>query len=254
MATYVGNTWQPGRDHDYLIAGNACNAFCIGEIGSPDDFFVVGVEPDPDSNYPMLTGNFLSSDGELLFRIVRNVLTLNPGHCSRINGNHVGYEIHDSAGNEILGVRTVFAPQARHADSKFMTTISGRFYDKNKRLVFSADSERIDVATNHAFGWDGHVFADVIGPPEYQEAAQLAILGRGSVYQVIRGETDNQEIDLDGKILIGARFNGCTFHVRSVNFKMVGCFFANCSFRFYDDYAALRELVLMIEQSGRRSA
>jgi hypothetical protein len=80
---------MPGRFNNYLIAGNICNAFALGEIGSKDDFFLLGAEPEDESNYPLLTGNILDSDGNVLFRLVRNVLGINPGHCSKIFGDHV---------------------------------------------------------------------------------------------------------------------------------------------------------------------
>ena len=80
MSILIGNIIMPGQINNYLIAGNVCNAFVLGELGSRDDFFLVGAEPSTESNYPLLTGNILNSEGQVLFRLVRNVLTINPGH------------------------------------------------------------------------------------------------------------------------------------------------------------------------------
>ncbi len=252
----VGCSWKPGQFHDYVIAGNVCNAFCLGGIGSSDDFFLVGVEPDADSNFPMLTGNFLSSEGELLFRIVRNVITINPGHCSKIQGDHVGYEIHDSAGVKVFAVRTVYSPGTWHPDSKLKTTIFGNFYDKSAKLVFRANSgeedERIEADTKYAFGISG----DSIGSasPLTEDERSLALWtaqARGAAYQPIRGTFVGEEIDLEGKILINAVLTRCTLHVRSANFLVIGGGFNDCRFLFYDDIALLRNLILAIEASTK---
>ena len=63
MSIFVRNSFQPGKFNNYLIAGNICNAFVIGELGSQDDFFLVGAEPQEESVYPFLTGNVLDSAG-----------------------------------------------------------------------------------------------------------------------------------------------------------------------------------------------
>jgi hypothetical protein len=39
MSILVRNQFMPGMYNNYLIAGNICNAFALGEIGSQDDFF-----------------------------------------------------------------------------------------------------------------------------------------------------------------------------------------------------------------------
>ena len=83
----IRNSIMAGKDNNYLVGGNIVGAFVVGEVGSADDFFLVGVEPEQESNYPLLTGNILDSEGNVLFRLVRNVLMLNPGHCSKILGD-----------------------------------------------------------------------------------------------------------------------------------------------------------------------
>lgn len=106
--TLVRNVFMQGRYNNYLVGGNVCNAFALGDLGSPEDFFLVGAEPFDESNYPLLTGNILDSDGKVLCRLVRNMLVVNPGHCSKILGDHIGYEIHDGNGNLIFKVATRF--------------------------------------------------------------------------------------------------------------------------------------------------
>ena len=80
----VRNTVNRGRINNYLIGGNVCNAFAMGILGSVDDFFLIAAEPLGESNFPMLTGNILDSEGAVLCRIVQNMLVSNPGKCSKI--------------------------------------------------------------------------------------------------------------------------------------------------------------------------
>ena len=69
MSTLIRNVMNPGKYNNYLIGGNLCNAFALGEIGSLDDFFIVGAEPDDESNYPLITANILVS-----FKTLRMVI------------------------------------------------------------------------------------------------------------------------------------------------------------------------------------
>src|SRR4051812_19105762 len=95
--TMIRNSWGQGEFHRYVIGGNGCGVFALGKIGASDDFFLVGAEPDEEAaSYPLLTGNFLDGQGNVLFRLVRNVLSINPGHCSKILSDRIGYEIHDA--------------------------------------------------------------------------------------------------------------------------------------------------------------
>jgi len=41
---------MPRKFNNYLIAGNVCDAFALGELGSQDDFFLVGAEPEEESS------------------------------------------------------------------------------------------------------------------------------------------------------------------------------------------------------------
>ena len=99
------NLLMPGRFNNYLVGGNLCNAFTVGSLGAADDFYLIAAEPSEESSYPLLTGNIIDSEGNLLCRLVRNVLTLNPGDCSKLLGDAIGYEIHDAAGQFVFPVR-----------------------------------------------------------------------------------------------------------------------------------------------------
>ena len=158
MSSLIGNVMMKGKYNNYLVGGNICNAFAIGELGSTDDFFLIGAEPKDESNYPLLSGNILDSEGKVLFRLVRNMLIINPGHCSKILSDHIGYEIHDSQGNMILKVATRFEKLPKEEEDCFVTTISANFFDKNGNLVFKAQSgknESIESNIQSGFGFSG---------------------------------------------------------------------------------------------------
>ena len=99
-----------GQYNNYLIAGNLANAFAIGNIGNPDDFYIVGLEPPDESSYPLINANIFDSEGTRLLTIANNVMIWNPNNCSKILGDALGYEIHDSAGVSIFKVETKFQP------------------------------------------------------------------------------------------------------------------------------------------------
>ena len=124
----VKNVFMQGKYNNYLIGGNVCNAFALGDLGSKEDFFLIGAEPFDESNYPQLTGNILDSDGNVLFRLARNMLVINPGHCSKILGDHVGYEIHDGNGVLIFKVTTLFETLPGSQEKCFCYNYIGQFF------------------------------------------------------------------------------------------------------------------------------
>jgi hypothetical protein len=249
MSILVNNQFMPGRYNNYVIAGNVCNAFALGKIGSQDDFFLIGAEPEDESNYPLLTGNILDSEGNVLFRLVRNVLVFNPGLCSRIFGDHVGYEIHDSAGKLIFKVRTVFESLPGTEDVMFVTTIAANFYNKERQLIFQANSgepdERIETNVKSAFGFSGG-FGLVQGMTEDELVlTRMALLTKGNVNQLITGNIDGEQVNLDGKLLLNARLTNCTVHVKTGQFSLLGeCSIEYCKFVFRDEAENIKRLVL----------
>lgn len=258
MSIFVRNKFMPGKFNNYLIAGNVCNAFVVGELGSQDDFFLLGAEPIEESNYPLLTGNILDSEGKVLFRLVRNVLVLNPGHCSKILGDHVGYEIHDGDDKMIFKIRTLFEKLPGSEEEMFVTTLTGNFYNKKGELVFSANSgekdERIETNAKCAFGFTGG-FGLVQGMSKEEiDFARIALSSRGAIHEPIRGHLDGEEFILDGKALINARITNCKIHVHTGNFAAYGSsVFENDKFFFYEEAANVKALVLLLsEQSPKK--
>lgn len=244
---------MPGKFNNYLIGGNVCNAFVVGEIGSQDDFFLVGAEPIEESNYPLLTGNILDSEGNVLFRLVRNMLTVNPGHCSKISADYVDYEIHDGDDKFIFRIQTLFQKLPESGDKMFVTTLSGNFYNKKGELLFSATSgeedERIETNAKCAFGFTGG-FGLVQGMSKEEiDFARIVLSSRGTIHEPIRGHLDGEEITLDGKALINARITNCDIHVHKGDFATYGdCAMEHCRFFFHDAAERIQNLILSISK------
>lgn len=256
MSILVRNRFMEGLSNNYLIAGNVCNAFALGELGSQDDFFLVGAEPEEESSYPLLTGNILDSEGNTLFRLVRNVLVLNPGHCSRIKGDHVGYEIHDSSDVPILKVRTVFERLPESDEKMFVTTLAGKFYNKKGELVFLANSgeqdERIEVNVKSAFGFArGLGFVQGMSKEE-MDFARIVLSSRGNIHEPIRGHIDAEEFIIDGKVLINARLTNCKIHVHTGDFAISGNgAWEHCEIFFHDKAKNIKDLIEALSKQSR---
>lgn len=240
------------KDNNYLLAGNLCNAFALGDIGSVEDFFLIGAEPPQESSYPLLTGNILDSEGQVLFRLVRNVLVINPGNCSKIVGNHIGYDIHDSLGNLIFGVRTRFETAPRMSEGSFVTTIAANFYDKNGRLVFQANSgqphEQLTVNTKTILGFSGG-FGFMSGMTDDEcSVARAAFSTGGRIHQVLTGRIEGQEVKLDGKALIDAEIIHCKVVVVTGDFALIGTnnTIVDSSFEFVGPAENVKKLVMAI--------
>lgn len=181
----TGNIFTLGKHHNYLVAGNVCNAFVLGELGATDDFFLVGAEPPDDSSHPLLTGNVLDSKGRLLFRLVRNVLTINPGHCIKTLGAHGGYEIHDSDGVQIVKVTTRLEKLPGIPNEGYITTMTAKFFNRSGMLVFKAhggdSQEHIESSGKTAFGFD-KVFGYVQGYTEEElDIAKTMLVSAGAL-------------------------------------------------------------------------
>jgi hypothetical protein len=252
----INNQFYVSDGHNYLIAGNLCNAFVLGEVGSADDFFLVGADPGPhETSYPLLTGNILDSEGDVLFRLVRNILVLNPGHCSKMVGDHIGYEIHDTNDNLIFKVETIYTPPANHPDSKLITTLKANFYNKNKELVFAANSgeedERIEALCKCRFGFSHGCFGPRFGPPPvpHEElVAAAALAGGGFVHEVASGDFEGVDFTLDGKILIDIHIRNCKIHVHSGNWEILpSARVEHNVFVFHDQAKKIADLAMRLE-------
>ncbi len=205
MSKLAGNVSYPIGINPYLIGSNVCNAFVIGEIGSDEEFFLIASPPQPDSNYPMITGNFLDSEGKVIFKLIQNNLIINPGHCSKILSDRVGYEINDHAGNLILKVATRFESLPGQNEELWVTTIEGNFFNKQGTRVVEANGSEgfIETSIGCAMGFNGTAFAFNLGMSDEQlQIAGVAITTFGKVFQPISGTHENEDILLDGKILM----------------------------------------------------
>lgn len=222
----------------YLVAGNLCNAFAVGEAGAQDDFFLVGCEPGEESNYPLLTGNIFDSKGKFLCRVVRNALAVNPGNCTRHFSDHVGYEVRDAAGKAIFRVRTKAERLPGDKHDTWVTVLAGRFYDKRGEIAYFADGgqkgEQIADGAKRAFGFTGE-FGHVEGYGETEQKVLRVVIGsRGRLNQPVSGKYEEEEIVLDGKILVNAELSRCKVHVATGEFMRFGeCRIANCEIVFH---------------------
>jgi hypothetical protein len=252
-STLIRNVFNRGKYSNYLIGGNVCNAFALGELGSSDDFFLVGAEPDGESNYPLLTGNILDSEGNILFRLVKNMLVINPGHCSKILGDHVGYEIHDGNGHLIFKVQTKFECLPGDVVESFVTTIAAKFYNKVGQLVFYASlgesEERIESQVKSAFGFaEGFHLVQRMSDDEIT-VARLMLASGGAIHRLITGQVTGQDISLDGTACLNADISNCRVQVSTGEFALIGNNIRNCKFDFTGAAENIRELVVWLMQS-----
>ncbi len=230
-----GNIIMPGKYNNYFVGGNICNAFALGELGSDDDFFLIGAEPPDESSYPLLTGNIFDSEGNSLFRLVRNILVLNPGHCSKIISDHIGYEIHDGNGNFIFKISTVFEKLGSH-DESYVTTFSANFYNNKGEVVFKAGlgegNDYIEASTKAVFGFSGS-FGIVQGFDKNElDIASLMLSTGGSINKVISGNISGQEVSLDGVALINATIDRCDVKISTGEFFLQNSTIKNSGFYF----------------------
>jgi hypothetical protein len=191
---------------------------------------------------------------------VRNVLTLNPGDCSKFLGDRIGYEIHDSAGKFILRVNTRFL-EVQGVGESYVTTIDGQFFDKTGTIVFDAGSDeegpRLIANTKLALGFAmGGGFGLVQGYAEEElEIARIALATGGTVYEAVRGVLEGVDFSLDGKALLNVVVANCRIHVKTGNWVMDRCALQNDQFDFTGEAAHIKWLVEQIQgsQSGDSS-
>lgn len=250
----INNIILSGKYNNYSIAGNITNAFAIGDIGSTDDFFLVGAEPLEESNYPLLTGNILDSEGKLLFRLINNVITFNPGHCSKILGNFIGYEIHDSNNELIFKVETLFQRVEKLDEEFFVTTIKANFYNKDSELVFFANSgessEMLEIKTKYILGFSGGFGMVCAYTEEEVEFIRYILSSRGKINQPIRGMVENQAITLDGKAVQNAIIRNCEVTINNGDFVFLGKnAIQDCSIKFSEN---AEKIIYMYRQIGSK--
>lgn len=239
-----------GKFNNYLVGGNICNAFALGDLGSTEDFFLIGAEPSGESNYPLLTGNILDSEGNLLFRLVRNMLVINPGRCSKVLSDHIGYEIHDGNGHLIFKVTTQFERLPNCEEECFVTTISANFFNKDRELVFQAHSgdgnERIESNVKSVFGFSGGFGLNQGLNEEEMNVARVMLSTGGAIHNVLTGHITGKEITLDNTALLNARIENCKIHISTGNFVILGkeVVIAHNDIFFHGAAKNIRQLIL----------
>lgn len=225
---FVGNIMNANSFSNYFVGGNLTNAFAIGNIGARDDFWVIGAPAMEADAYPVITGNFLDSEGNPLFKIVRNVLTTNPRDCGKILGNMIGFEIHDGQGVPVLKVETTQRDMGE--GPMLITTFDGTFFDKNRNRVAWSEGEK-GLFTNcpGAMGFTGMGWMISMGMAVDQlEVAKWAALTHGAIHEVVTGEFRDQEILLDGKLFKDARMENCVLTVVTGDFHFENSQAVNC--------------------------
>jgi hypothetical protein len=253
-----GNTIMPGKYNNYLIGGNLTNTFIIGNLSDPNDFHLVGAEPEDESSYPLISGTILDSEGSVLFRLVRNILILNPGNCSKIYGDHIGYEIHDSAGELIFKVDTKFEKVPKLNEEYFITRITANLYNKKCEKVFEATNDepgsRIISNTQSVFGFSGNSCGIVSGMnADDIDIAKIYLASKGRINKILTGTVTNETINLDGCLLKNATIDNCTVRVNTGDFLFMGNKnqLSNSRFEFGGLASNIRNLVLKLENPNK---
>lgn len=245
--------YKPGRFNNYLITGNLCNAFAIGQIGDENDFFLVGVEPEYETNYPLLTGNILDSKGKLLCRIARNALVHNPGNCSKAFGDRVGFELYDKDKNLIFKMQTRFEEglnKANKSEQTLVATIAGSFYDKSGKVVFKANAgeadEQIDPEAKAVFGYSEGFGLIRNVKDEDIDFISFVLATRGRVHLLTTGKLDGEAFALDGRAVVNADVQNCTIHVKTGEFIIRDSNLNSNKFVFYDQAENMRQFLMLL--------
>jgi len=237
MTTLKRNLVCANNFSNYLVGGNLCNAFVMGTLGASDDFFIVAHPAQTEDVYPLITGNFLDSEGNVLLRMVRNELVFNPRNCSKIYGNHIGFGIHDGQGNHILTVSTTWETQTDGTEA-YVTRVLGTFYDAKHNIVAIAKEDGSEGCLTldgikSAFGHNGDGFGIVHMMDEEEILiAKLMLNTGGKAYETLSGKHVDETVDLDGKILLDVELIRCRISFSSGEFillrniSMVDCHFS----------------------------
>lgn len=241
----------------YLVAGQGCTAFAVGEAAQQTDFFLAGCEPDFESNFPLLSGLLFDAQGQLLCRLVRNVLAYNPGGCTRVFSEGMGYEVLDKGGKLVLEVETTLKALPGETEEKFVTTLAGKFYNQAGQVAFEAkdghEGEQLAEGVKRCYGSQGKLtLAEGYSEAEVQVIA--AMLGtRGRIAEVMGGKHEDEEFLLDGKALVDAHLLKCKVHVQSGIFARFGeCKVENCEIIFHDQAANIHNMTMGLAQQQQK--
>lgn len=221
--------YQLASQLNYLIGGNLCNAFTLGEVGSQDDFFLVGSEESENGFHAVITGNILDSSGQVAIRIVRNVVVYsrNPGG-GKLLRSHWGYDLLDGAGRVLFGVRTYEEVLPGLGDqSRNVIVVKGDFYDKSGRLVFRGNfgevGEFVPDYVKATFGYRDNKFGAVQNMNQRDmDIAGVIMQSKSAVHELLSGKVESEDVSLDGKILCDAEISHCRISIRTGQFAMIG--------------------------------
>lgn len=252
MTTY--NQYKPGRFNNYLVAGNLCNAFAIGQIGDEKDFFLVGVEPEYETNYPLLTGNIFDSEGNLLCRIARNALVHNPGNCTKTFGDRVGFEIYDKKKNLVFKMQTRFESGLNQNEQMLVATITGNFYDRSGKVVFKANAgeagEYVEPDAKVVFGFsEGFGLIKNIKEEDI-DFVSFVLATRGRVHLLITGKVEGEEFPLDGRAFVNSDVQNCTIHIKTGEFIIRDSNLNSNKFVFHDQAENMRQFLMLLSDQG----
>jgi hypothetical protein len=255
-STLANCAFCPSKDFNYLVGGNVCNAFVIGNVGDPDDFFLIGAPVPGESTYPLLTGNILDSEGHLLFKLVRNVLVVNPQDCHKILAGATGYEIQDATAHPILKVHTEFMADAGLNEPSWITKIEATFYNKNGEMVFQATPNSAIIKSPAAFGWNGRNFTYAVKFPQPTlELLPVFAQSGGAINELVQGEHTNETIQLEGKLLNNATLSDCEIIVASGRFVGRGQnAMKNCRIKLSGEALNLSQFIQAVQASTPSAA
>jgi hypothetical protein len=238
----------PNDFSNYIVGGNMCNAFAIGNLGAPNDFWMVGAPALEADAYPLITGNFFDSEGKHLFRLVKNVLTVNPRNCAKILGNHIGFEIHDGQSMPVLRVETTEDPGSN--PPMLVTNITGTFFDAQKQRVGWADNAGLQFSGPTLIGFTGQTWAMKLGMTDDQmHIANWIALTHGAVHEVVTGHIKSlpEPLWMDGKLFKDATIEDCDMVVVTGEFGAIGRLsISGCRFQFGGAADRVRQLLAII--------
>lgn len=244
-------------DHNYVLGDSVTNAFAIGMLGDSSDFFLLGFPPDAESpTSPVLNGQVFDSSGNLLFRLVRNHITVNPYDCQVVTGGFVGFEIVDNNGHAIIRVETTFDDEYNQR-----TTIAGEFYDRLGNLVCVSDTTTGDSFVEMAPGMPsligmmpsgsiGMNFGmDAIG----MEAVRLAMQTASRILFITTGEFIGQDLDMDGRFFRDVYLRSCKLTISRGEFALgSNVTLDNCTIETLGPAAVIADFLMQLRMSSQK--
>jgi hypothetical protein len=153
------------------------------------------------------------------------VLTQNPGHCQKVMGDGIGYEIRDVTDQPILSVRSRYRELLGQDEPIYVTSVAGNLHDRAGRLVYTAaageESGRLVGDVKYAWGSRDELRLTHRMTEQDQQNVLAVLSNRGLMLEPISGEISSIELALDGKVLTHARVRNCKIVIRTGEFLIV---------------------------------